>query len=66
MGKKKKTSFGSMKTSEVERGYTIMRLDTGKRAYVISHPDGLPKDEAERLSEGLAIETKVVPIDQVG
>jgi len=50
------------KQKEIERGYRVVSAKTGQPVYPASHPDGLPKAEAERLSEGLLMPTEVVSI----
>jgi hypothetical protein len=62
-GRNKK--FGSKKETEIERGYTVVDSG-GRRIYLAAHPDGLPLQDAEMLSDGLAADSRVVPIDQVG
>lgn len=69
MGKKGRNKKFASKEAEIERGYTVVFASgrrCGKRAYLASHPKGLPQADAEALSAGLLAETKVVPIDQVG
>lgn len=63
-GRNKKFGMGK-KEPEIERGFVVVDSDS-KRIYLPSHSEGLPLEEAEKLSAGLAAETKVVPIDQVG
>lgn len=63
-GRNKK--FAGKETKEKdERGFVVVN-DQGRRVYLSSHPEGISKADAERLSDGLAIETTVVPIDQLG
>lgn len=62
-GRNKK--FGSKETKKEERGFVVVN-DQGRRVYLSSHPEGVSEAEAKRLSDGLAIETSVVPIDQLG
>lgn len=65
MAKKGRNRKISMKEVELERGFTVVD-DDGRRIYLSSHPDGLPKADAEALSAGVLRESQVVPIDQVG
>jgi hypothetical protein len=66
MGKKgRNKKFGSAKETKIERGFTVVD-ENGRRIYLSSHPEGVERVEAERLSNGLAGNTRVVPIDQVG
>lgn len=67
MANKKTRRHGLMKpkVNEIERGYTVVNPD-GKRIYLSAHPQGLPREDAEKLSAGLATDSKVVPIDQLG
>lgn len=52
-------------TTMVVRGYIVVSAATGRRVY-LGHKEGVSKDEAQRLSDGLAAETRVVPFDHVG
>lgn len=65
MGKKSRNRKFGKKEAEIERGFTVVGND-GKRIYLAGHPKGLPLADAENLSNGLAAESQVVPIDQVG
>lgn len=55
---------GGKKAPEIERGFTVVDSN-GKRVYLSSHPEGLPREEAEDLANGLAIEAKVVSVSEV-
>jgi hypothetical protein len=51
-------------TTMTVRGYIVVSSATGRRIYLPSHPEGISEAEAKRLSDGLGVETKVVPFSQ--
>lgn len=61
MAKRRKAAQGK-KAPEEKRGFTVV-TSAGKNVY-LPVPGGVSEVEAHRLSDGLGIETKVVPIDQ--
>lgn len=63
--KKRHAAAGANKGFVEERGFIVISAETGKRMY-LGHPEGIGKSEAERLSNGLAAETRVVPFDHQG
>jgi hypothetical protein len=62
-GRNKK--FSGKQDSGPERGFTVVD-ENDKRVYLSSHPEGISEKDAQELSDGLAIESRVVPIDQLG
>lgn len=64
---------GLKKEKAEKRGYRVVFADgvdpdvgrPGEPAYLESHPDGVSREEAERLSAGLAAETEVVQLEHV-
>lgn len=64
--KQRNRKFGGSKDPVEERGFTVVFADKPwKRVYLSSHPDGIAEKEAQRLSDGLGVETKVVPVGEV-
>lgn len=59
-GRNKK--FAAAKEKILERGFIVVSVKTGRRVY-LGHPEGVDEVEANRLSDGLAAETRVVPFD---
>lgn len=62
--KKKKHAAKGKETTIAVRGYIVVSAATGKRIYLPAHPEGVSEQEANRLSDGLGVETKVVTFDQ--
>jgi hypothetical protein len=49
------------KKKEEESLYRVFRADNGELAYLPGSGDGLSLEEAQRLSDGLVIDTEVYP-----
>lgn len=62
MGKSRKTASvaSKQKLKEVPL-FRVWNLETGRDAY-LSAGDGLPEAEAQRLSDGLAAETRIYKV----
>lgn len=63
-GKKAGRPMGASKKVEVERGFTVVD-ERGRKVYLSSHPEGISEADAQALSDGLVIESRVVPIDPI-
>lgn len=59
--KARRAAQGFGKEVSVERGFIVVHAETGHRIY-LGHPEGVDEAEANRLAEGLAAPTKVVPV----
>lgn len=60
--KARRTGMSKDATTMTVRGHIVVSAATGRRVY-LGHKEGVSQDEAQRLSDGLAAETRVVPFD---